>query len=401
MIQPASHDRLETEVYCNDAQKHVTSDQGGQSIHTMSADHPEAGGALGPEIILFRRPAIDKRPTAPAKDDGAIWPKATVALIPAYNEERFIGSLVIAALVYVDHVIVVDDGSADQTAQIAYDAGAVVLRHTQNQGKAAAVNTGFSYLRGFDPAVIVMLDGDGQHSVNDIPAVIAPVLTGMADLVIGSRFMDTKSDIPAYRQVGQHGLTITTNLTSGVWVGDSQSGFRAFSAEAIERLSFSQGGFSLESEMQFLAGELKLRVAEVPISVTYSEPPKRNPFKHGMQVLDGILRLVGRTRPLFFFGSSGVFVLLVGLLLGLYITKTFMTTGELAIGYGLITVILFVTGVVLLFAGVLLHSILAMMRENQRYIVERISWPARVRLAPDELNTSAMSSSLREREVGR
>src|SRR5262249_25238610 len=148
---------------------------------------------------------------------------------------------------------------------------------------------------------------------------LAPILESRADVVIGSRFLQIKSAIPAYRQVGQHGLTMMTNLASGVSVSDSQSGFRAFSAHALDQLSFSQGGFSIESEMQFLAREHRLRIAEVPIKVIYAEPAKRSPIAHGVQVLNGILRLVSQTRPLLFFGMTGMALFVSGITLGLYI----------------------------------------------------------------------------------
>jgi glycosyltransferase involved in cell wall biosynthesis len=299
-------------------------------------------------------------------------PRLTVALIPAHNEERFIGSLVLAAQEHVDQVIVIDDGSGDQTAAIARRAGAVVLRHAINQGKAGAINTAFQYMRQLRPAAVVMLDGDGQHCADDIPAVLAPVLAGDADIVVGSRFLDVRSDIPAYRQVGQHGLTLLTNLASGVSISDSQSGYRAFSLDAIEALTFGQGGFSLESEMQFLAGEHHLRVAEVPVKVVYAEPAKRNPVSHGMQVVNAILRLVGQTRPLLFFSAAGLVVLLMGAGLGLNVVNIFINTHELAIGYALITVMLSVIGTLLLFAGIILHSTRGMLVEFRRGVIERM-----------------------------
>lgn len=299
--------------------------------------------------------------------------KPVVALIPAYNEERFIGSLVLAVRSYVDQVIVVDDGSHDRTAEIARTAGAFVIQHEVNQGKAAAVNTGFKHLRRVKPAAVIMLDGDGQHCADDIPQVLDPIINDEADIVVGSRFRDVKSDIPAYRQVGQHGLTLATNLTSGVWVSDSQSGFRAFSKRALEHLSFSQGGFSIESEMQFLVRDHQLRVVEVPIKVIYAEPPKRNPVKHGMQVLNGILQLVGQARPLLFFGVIGLLTFLSGALLGLYIIDIYVRTRDLAIGYGLVTVVLCVVGVLLLFAGVILHSTRGMLLEFRNSVIERLT----------------------------
>ncbi len=300
-------------------------------------------------------------------------PGHTAALIPAYNEERFIGSLVLAVRPYVDQVVVVDDGSTDHTAAIATLAGAVVLRHTTNRGKAGAVNTGFAHMRCLRPAAIVMLDGDGQHCPDDIPAVLTPVLDGTADIVVGSRFLGVRSHIPAYRQAGQHGLTLVTNLVSGVHSSDSQSGFRAFSAAAIEALSFSQRGFSIESEMQFLVREHKLRVVEAPIKVIYAEPAKRSSVLQGVQVMNGIVRLAGQIRPLLFFGLAGLLALLLGALLGLYIAELYTRTHALAIGYSLITVILCVVGTLLFFAGVVLHSIRAMVLEMRGSLLARLA----------------------------
>lgn len=293
-----------------------------------------------------------------------------VALIPAHNEERFIGSLVLAVREYVDVVLVVDDGSSDRTTEIARKAGAIVVRHNVNQGKAGAVNTGFTYLRQLKPAAVVMLDGDGQHCADDIPSVLAPVLADAADVVIGSRFLAIQSDIPAYRQVGQHGLNLMTNMTSGVNLSDTQSGFRAFSHSAIACFSFQQCGFSIESEMQFQLRDHQLRAVEVPIKVVYAEPAKRNPVRHGLQVLNGILQLVGQTRPLLFFSGAGTAALCGGVLLGARIIEIYARTHQLAVGYGLITVLLCVIGVLLLFAGVILHSTRGMLLALQRSLVQ-------------------------------
>lgn len=299
----------------------------------------------------------------------ATMPGPVVALIPAHNEERFIGSLVLAVREHVDTVLVVDDGSSDRTTEIARRAGALVVRHGTNQGKASAVNTGFGHLRRLEPAAVVMLDGDGQHCADDIPTVLAPILGEAADVVVGSRHLSVRSAIPAYRQVGQHGLNLMTNLSSGVSLSDTQSGFRAFSRQALACLSFRQCGFSIESEMQFQVRDHRLRVAEVPIKVVYAEPAKRNPVGHGLQVLNGILQLVGQTRPLLFFSAAGTSLLFTGLLLGARIIDIYARTQDLAIGYGLITVILCVVGVLLLFAGVILHSTRGMLLALQHSMV--------------------------------
>jgi hypothetical protein len=203
--------------------------------------------------------------------------------------------------------------------------------------------------------------------------VLAPVLKEEADVVIGSRFLEIRSDIPSYRKVGQHGLTLATNLASGVRCSDSQSGFRAFSARALDALFFSKSGFSLESEMQFLAREHGLRMAEVPINVIYAEPAKRNPMRHGMQVLNGILQLVGQIRPLLYFGLAGSTMFVTGVLLGLHIVNIYARTKELAVGYSLITVLLCMMGVLLLFMGMVLHSTRGMLIELRRSLLDRLS----------------------------
>lgn len=300
-------------------------------------------------------------------------PGPTVALIPAYNESRFIGSLILAVLPLVDRVVVVDDGSADGTAELARRAGAEVVQHPVNQGKTAAVNTGFAYALRYSPAAVVMLDGDGQHCAADIPAVLGPILAGEADIVVGSRFLDVHSAIPAYRRVGQHGLTLATNLASGVPLSDSQSGFRAFSRQALAELCFGGGGFSVESEMQFLAREHGLRLCEVPIRVIYAEPPKRDPVRHGLQVVHAIVNMVGQSRPLFFFTLMGMPTIAASMLLGVAVLRIYALTNQLAVGYALVTVLLSIVGIILFFTGVILHSTRGMLIEMRKSLIERVA----------------------------
>lgn len=283
-------------------------------------------------------------------------PKVTVA-IPAFNEERFIGSVVIKALQYTNDVIVIDDGSSDSTAYIAEQAGGKVLRHDLNKGKSEAVNTALAYARHNGSDALVFIDGDGQHKPDEITQVLAPVLGKEADMVIGSRFLSIKSDIPGYRRVGQHAFTSVTNAAANVPVTDSQSGFRAFSRKAIEALHFNGTGLSVESEMQFQAKEHDLVIAEVAISVVYAEKAKRNPFAHGMQILSNIIKLVSQHRPLFFFGLQGMLFLLAGIFMGLVTIDIFARTNVLAMGYALISVLFVTLGTVTLSVGLVLHSI--------------------------------------------
>jgi glycosyltransferase involved in cell wall biosynthesis len=326
-----------------------------QLVHFTPENARTVDGESSPEPEP-EYPAVHTLPTLSETSSRFQLPKVTIA-IPAYNEERFIGSVVIQALCYSPSVIVIDDGSSDATTYIAERAGATVLRHVVNRGKSEAVNTALEWAREKGVDALVFIDGDGQHSPDEIERVLAPVLAGEADMVVGSRFLTVRNHIPAYRRVGQHLFNLFTNVASGVSVTDTQSGFRAFSRKAIECLRFRGTGLSVESEMQFLAREHGLVIAEVPISVVYAEKAKRNPFAHGMQILSNIVRLVSQHRPLFFFGMQGVLFLIAAGYMSWVTVDIFARTRMLAVGYALISALLLILGVLTLFVGLILHSI--------------------------------------------
>jgi len=297
----------------------------------------------------------------------------TAIIIPAYNEVRFIGSVVIQARSYASSVIVVDDGSRDGTSEVAKAAGAIVLRHEVNSGKGGALKTGFKYVRQVAGLqVILTIDGDGQHNCAEIPELTRPILEDTADLVVGSRFLGKKSDIPRWRIFGQHALTLVTNLGARASLSDSQSGFRAFSRKVVDLFPFDTDGFSVESEMQFVIRQAGLRVIEVPISVVYEEPPKRNPVMHGLQVLRGIMNLVSRYRPLLFFGGGGLVILFIGLIWGWYVIDIYRRVRTLAVGYALISALLTIIGSTSMFTGLMLHSVLGLMADIKKAI-ERLN----------------------------
>jgi glycosyltransferase involved in cell wall biosynthesis len=166
-----------------------------------------------------------------------------VAVIPAYNEERFIGSIVLKVRRYVDQVVVVDDGSHDATAELAAAAGALVIQHTQNQGKGVALNTGFRKAAEFEPTVVITIDADGQHLPKEITQVAQPILDGQADVVIGSRYLEETSRVPEHRIWGHRLFNLITTITSGVSSTDSQSGFRPFRHRPCNVLPFNRMAF--------------------------------------------------------------------------------------------------------------------------------------------------------------
>jgi glycosyltransferase involved in cell wall biosynthesis len=280
-----------------------------------------------------------------------------VVIIPAYNEERFIGSVVLKTRRLADIVLVVDDGSQDATAELAAAAGAQVVSHDENRGKGAALNTAFCRARDLRPEAVVMLDADGQHSPEELARVVEPVINGRADVVVGSRYLQPRSSVPRHRIWGHWAFNLVTRLASGVPASDSQSGYRAFSPRALEAISFSSQGFSVESEMQFLAHQYGLRFAEVPITIQYLDKPKRSVLGQGLSVLNGVLRLTGQYRPLLFFGVPGLLLILGGMAWGMWVVDIFNRTKQLAVGYALISVLLSLLGLVMLSTGFTLHSI--------------------------------------------
>lgn len=282
---------------------------------------------------------------------------SVVAVIPAYNEERFIGSVVLATLNYVQRVIVVDDGSSDRTAQLARMAGAEVVQLPKNGGKGAALNAGFAQAQRYDPDVVVMLDADAQHEPSEIPTVVRSILDGDADVVVGSRFLDTRSEIPGWRQVGQRVLNGMTNSASGVHLSDTQSGFRAFSRRGLDLMSFRSAGLAVESEMQFILERSDLRVAEAPISVKYLDGNKRNPVVHGLEVIDAILGMVARRRPLMFLSVPGVLLMLIGLLVGVSVVQVVGNEHVVPLGTAMLTALLIIVGLLLGLTGVILNSL--------------------------------------------
>jgi glycosyltransferase involved in cell wall biosynthesis len=216
-----------------------------------------------------------------------------VAAIPCLNEEQFIGDIVTRARAFADKVIVIDDGSTDRTSEAAQAAGAHVIRHKAKQGAGAATRSAFEAAKGYDVDVLVTLDGDGQHNPDEIPQVLAPILCGEADLVIGSRFLRQNSQkAPKYRKFGIDVITWLYNFGSKVKVSDSQSCFRAHSQRLLEAINITENGFGFSVQVLIQARRKNFVIREVPISCIYHAlGSSLNPIVHGLGVAWMVVKL--------------------------------------------------------------------------------------------------------------
>jgi glycosyltransferase involved in cell wall biosynthesis len=215
-----------------------------------------------------------------------------IAAIPCYNEESYIGNIVAQSLRHVDAVIVVDDGSTDDTARNAEARGASVVRHPANQGPGAAVATGFSAALEAGADVVVTLDGDDQHNPDEIPLLSSLIIKGQADIVVGSRFLGSGCTIPLYRRFGIGVITVLYNLRASGRLRDSQSCFRAYSRRILEEIPLTERGFGFSVEILIRARRRGYRIVEVPISCVYhSDSHSLNPVYHGLAVAFKVIRL--------------------------------------------------------------------------------------------------------------
>jgi glycosyltransferase involved in cell wall biosynthesis len=284
--------------------------------------------------------------------------RAITVAIPAHNEGSTIGSVVLKARQFASEVVVVDDGSTDDTAETAALAGARVIRHARNLGKGMAIRSAWLYAREHEAEAFVLLDGDHQHDPKDIPRLAEPVLSGRADVVLGVRWGKT-SGMPMYRRAGKRALDYATAAaTRNGILTDSQSGYRVFSRRAIHSLEPSENGLSIESQMLLEAQEKDLRIAQVNIDARYDlNGSQVTPGRHGMAVLGRIIVLVSEKRPLFFFGVSGAGLVLIASVLGAVVLQTYATSGVLAIGTTFIVVLFGIVGIVTVFIGVTLNAL--------------------------------------------
>lgn len=288
-----------------------------------------------------------------------------VAGIPAFNEEKTIARVVLNAQRFANIVIVCDDGSADLTCEIAERLGAVVIRHGRNLGYGAALQSLFKRASALKADVLVTFDSDGQHDPVQIPLLVKPIQEGIAEVVIGSRFMENTGSVemPRYRKFGIKVITALSNGSSKNSVSDAQSGFRAYSKLAIEKLgNFSENGMSASIELLQAISRTDLRVFEVPISCKYGdciegETSTKHPISHGFGLLMYLLRLIVEKKPITFLGIPGVVALVLGTLFGVWMMNIYVVEQRIVTNIALASITFIFIGFFLMSTAIMLFAI--------------------------------------------
>lgn len=277
--------------------------------------------------------------------------------MPAFNEEKYIGSLVLKTRQYVDQVIVVDDGSTDNTVEIAKLAGAKVIQHKTNKGYGAAIQSIFAEAKKINPDVLVILDADGQHNPQEIPNLVKPILDNNYDCVIGTRREQAKK-IPFYRRIGQSIILRSVKTISENSLTDSECGFRAFSRKAIKTLELREKGMAVSAETVADATRKNLKITQVPVNVVYNQDSSTmHPVRHGLSVFTRILVMISDQRPLFFFGLGGFILVVAGIVVGIRVLNLYAEYQVLPTGNTLVSVVLLVVGMFSIFTGLILRAL--------------------------------------------
>jgi len=261
-----------------------------------------------------------------------------VIIIPAYNEEKTVGSVISEipdriSGISEKEIIVIDDGSTDNTAKVARGAGAEVIFHPENKGVGAAFSTGVKEVLFKKADIMVSVDADNQFDPRDIPKLVQPILDTKADFVIGSRFKKELL-VPEMSKIKLFGNRLMAKFIS--WVCgqkffDVSCGFRAYSKEALLRLNLF-GKFTYTQEAILNLSFKDLKMIEVPVRVKYF--PDRTSFISGnlIKYVFNAMKIIFRTildyKPLKIFGGIGIFIFLIGFIFDVWMLSIFLKTGQ-------------------------------------------------------------------------
>ena len=287
--------------------------------------------------------------------------------IPAYNEEKNIAPIIAKITEKGFSVILCNDGSIDMTEKIAQQMGAIVINHTKNLGYGGAIRSLFLKAKEMECDVLVTFDADGQHRIQDIDTVLEPILKNQADIVIGSRFLGKEvENLPKYRKIGINIITKLTNASLEKEITDSQSGFRAYNKEALQKINPSEYGMGVSTEILIKSSKADLRIVEVPIKILYEgETSKHHPVSHGASVIFSTMKFTAIEHPLKFYGIPGLILLITGLFFIVWTIQEFTNSRQIITNLALIGTGGLILGVMLLITSIILYSMVNLVREQK------------------------------------
>ena len=291
--------------------------------------------------------------------------KVTIG-IPAYNEAKNIASIITQLQKITNSIIVCDDGSTDLTSEISKKLGAHVVVHNKNMGYGVAINTIFEKAREIDTDILITFDADGQHRVDDVERVLEPIKKDESDVVIGSRFLDIKNEVPNYRKFGIKLITQITNASIKKKLTDSQSGFRGYSKKVLSEIKPSELGMGISTELLIKASSKNFRITEVPITILYEgDTSTHNPMSHGTSVLISTIKYTSIEHPLKFYGILSLFFLGIGIMFTYVGIDYYTEIGRLNTNITLLAAGTLLLGAVLFLTAILLYTLVSVVRERK------------------------------------
>ena len=287
--------------------------------------------------------------------------------LPAFNEEKNIASIITQLKKKYKLIIVCDDGSSDLTAAISEEMGAVVVKHKKNLGYGGAIRSLFLKAKELDCDILVTFDSDGQHKISDIENVIKPIQNKEANIVIGSRFLgNVEGNLPTYRKLGIKAITNLVNSNTGNKITDSQSGFRGYDKKTLEKITPSDLGMGVSTEILIKANTQELKIMEVPITILYQEKiSSQQTLSHGTSVIMSTMKFISIEHPLKFYGIPGILFLTLGLFFIIWTIHEFTITGSIITNISIIGIGLIILGSILTMTSILLYSVVSVVRERK------------------------------------
>ncbi len=280
--------------------------------------------------------------------------------IPAYNAETTISEAVKKCKKFVDVVLVINDGSTDNTESVARLAGAEIITHKKNRGYGGAIKTGLIAGVKRNAKITITFDADLQHDASDIPKLIEPIISEKADIVIGSRFLGHKHNVKSYRKFGIKFITSLVNIYTKNKIHDTESGLRAYNQESLKKIvpTLETEGMGMSAEIILRASVKDLLIFEIPVIIHYPDginTSTHNPVKHGIHVVLTILKLTIETRPIPAFGIPSLFFFIASIISSAFVINFYNEMNRLPLGLTVFTVLLVSVGFFLILAAMILY----------------------------------------------